>query len=76
MLMRCNKNAPFTFRKVKGAFSGPEGTRTPDLLHAMEALYQLRYKPVQATYKINYTRFLQHCQTLVPRFFVNFQYPG
>jgi len=25
---------------------GPEETRTPDLLHAMEALYQLRYRPM------------------------------
>jgi hypothetical protein len=25
--------------------SGPEGARTPDLLHAMEALSQLRYRP-------------------------------
>ena len=24
---------------------GPEETRTPDLLHAMEALYQLSYRP-------------------------------
>ena len=25
---------------------GPEETRTPDLLHAMEALYQLSYRPI------------------------------
>ena len=24
---------------------GPEGIRTPDLLHAMEARYQLRHRP-------------------------------
>jgi hypothetical protein len=33
------------FRSL-AALGGPEGTRTPDLLHAMEALYQLRYKPI------------------------------
>src|SRR5947199_10157560 len=26
---------------------GPEGTRTPDLLHAIETLYQLRYRPIE-----------------------------
>ena len=30
------------FRVSRG---GPEGTRTPDLLHAMETLSQLRYRP-------------------------------
>jgi hypothetical protein len=25
---------------------GPEGIRTPDLLHAMEARSQLRYRPI------------------------------
>jgi hypothetical protein len=24
---------------------GPEGARTPDLIHAMDALFQLRYRP-------------------------------
>ena len=28
------------------AIGGPEGIRTPDLLHAMEALFQLRYRPM------------------------------
>jgi hypothetical protein len=32
---------------MNGGYGGPEGIRTPDLLHAMEALYQLRYKPKQ-----------------------------
>ncbi len=32
---------------MKRFLGGPEGIRTPDLLHAMEALYQLRYKPRQ-----------------------------
>ena len=26
--------------------SGPEGTRTPDPLHAMQVRYQLRHRPV------------------------------
>jgi hypothetical protein len=26
--------------------SGPEGARTPDLIHAMDALFQLRYRPM------------------------------
>jgi hypothetical protein len=26
---------------------GPEGTRTPDLLHAIETLSQLRYRPIE-----------------------------
>ena len=26
---------------------GPEGIRTPDLFHAMEALSQLRYRPMR-----------------------------
>ena len=25
---------------------GPEGARTPDLIHAMDALSQLRYRPM------------------------------
>jgi hypothetical protein len=25
---------------------GPEGARTPDLIHAMDALSQLRYRPI------------------------------
>jgi hypothetical protein len=25
---------------------GPEGARTPDLIHAMDALFQLRYRPM------------------------------
>lgn len=30
---------------MKSQKCGPEETRTPDLLHAMEALYQLSYRP-------------------------------
>lgn len=26
-------------------FGGPEGTRTPDPLHAMQVRYQLRHRP-------------------------------
>ena len=26
---------------------GPEGARTPDLIHAMDALFQLRYRPMR-----------------------------
>lgn len=38
------------FRSVKPSryHCGPEETRTPDLLHAMEALYQLSYRPDQS----------------------------
>jgi hypothetical protein len=35
------------FRSL-AVLGGPEETRTPDLLHAMEALYQLRYKPISS----------------------------
>ncbi len=40
----CNDKAP----AEAGAFSlgGPEGTRTPDPLHAMQVRYQLRHRPV------------------------------
>ncbi len=40
----CNEKAP----AEAGAFSlgGPEGTRTPDPLHAMQVRYQLRHRPV------------------------------
>ncbi len=30
---------------IRESTCGPEETRTPDLLHAMEALYQLSYRP-------------------------------
>jgi hypothetical protein len=33
----------FDLREIGG---GPEGTRTPDLLHAIETLSQLRYRPI------------------------------
>ena len=29
-----------------GLIGGPEGARTPDLIHAMDALSQLRYRPM------------------------------
>src|ERR1051326_1119743 len=29
-----------------GFIGGPEGARTPDLIHAMDALSQLRYRPM------------------------------
>jgi hypothetical protein len=32
---------------------GPEGIRTPDLLHAMEALSQLRYRPIMRIFLVN-----------------------
>jgi hypothetical protein len=44
---------------------GPEETRTPDLLHAMEALYQLRYKPIALT-RYDYTLSLRHFQAFLP----------
>ena len=33
-------------RQIALFICGPEETRTPDLLHAMEALYQLSYRPL------------------------------
>jgi hypothetical protein len=33
------------FEGVPGYLSGPEGSRTPDLLNAIEARSQLRYRP-------------------------------
>ena len=32
-------------RGIPGVFGGPEGTRTPDPLHAMQVRYQLRHRP-------------------------------
>lgn len=37
-------------RGVLFSFCGPEGNRTPDLLDANEARYQLRYRPVNLRY--------------------------
>ncbi len=34
---------------IQDDVGGPEGIRTPDLLHAMEARFQLRYRPMHAT---------------------------
>ena len=34
------------FRCFTGSFGGPEGTRTPDPLHAMQVRYQLRHRPI------------------------------
>jgi hypothetical protein len=31
---------------------GPEGARTPDLIHAMDALFQLRYRPMFAKFSL------------------------
>ena len=33
-------------RCLTGSFGGPEGTRTPDPLHAMQVRYQLRHRPI------------------------------
>jgi len=32
-------------RRSEALFGGPEGTRTPDPLHAMQVRYQLRHRP-------------------------------
>jgi hypothetical protein len=32
--------------RILERIGGPEGTRTPDLLHAIETLSQLRYRPM------------------------------
>ncbi len=34
---------------ILDAYGGPEGARTPDLIHAMDALFQLRYRPISAS---------------------------
>src|SRR5581483_7320050 len=36
---------------------GPEGARTPDLIHAMDALFQLRYRPLCSEICTHYTRY-------------------
>ncbi len=38
------KKEPLAYRK-RLFFSGAKESRTPDLLHAMQALYQLSYNP-------------------------------
>jgi hypothetical protein len=42
-------NIPTDLRKLGGA----KGTRTPGLLHAMQALYQLSYSPSDATLNLS-----------------------
>ena len=37
---------PDSYHSHQGKRSGPEGARTPDLIHAMDALSQLRYRPI------------------------------
>jgi hypothetical protein len=36
----------FQSQTRKADTGGPEGIRTPDLIHAMDALSQLRYRPM------------------------------
>src|SRR5699024_5462535 len=35
-----------SLRRTGGFVCGPEGTRTPDPLHAMQVRYQLRHRPI------------------------------
>ena len=44
---------------------GAEGVRTPDLLNAIQALYQLSYDPVQSVGNVRWR--LSDCQNLIPR---------
>lgn len=54
MRIHCESNADDKFRKFAvcpltyGSFCGPEESRTPYLIIASDALYQLSYKPVEA----------------------------
>ena len=41
-----------------GLSGGAKGSRTPDLLHAKQPLYQLSYNPIYSLDKYNYTTFL------------------
>ena len=43
---------------------GAEGVRTPDLLNAIQALYQLSYDPVQSAGNVRCH--LSDCQNLIP----------
>jgi hypothetical protein len=43
---------------------GPEGARTPDLIHAMDALFQLRYRPRCAEICTHFTRYRAYRQAL------------
>ena len=40
------RDSPATGRPLRDLFGGPEGTRTPDPLHAMQVRYQLRHRPM------------------------------
>jgi hypothetical protein len=40
------KNGQFQDRNRPLTWGGAKGSRTPDLLHAMQALYQLSYSPL------------------------------
>ena len=39
---------------------GPEGNRTPDLLNAIQTLYQLSYEPFTTLAKLRYSRSARH----------------
>jgi hypothetical protein len=43
---------------------GAEGVRTPDLLNAIQALYQLSYDPVQSEGNVRWH--IRHCQNQIP----------
>src|SRR5712672_61771 len=58
-----NHNCPR--KRLEDALDGgAEGVRTPDLLNAIQALYQLSYDPVQSVGNVRCR--LSDCQNLIP----------
>ena len=58
-------------------FSGAKESRTPDLLHAMQALYQLSYNPEDAhKYRMNYCACQGHFEKNLMKFFLGNRFQG
>jgi hypothetical protein len=51
-------------RMDTAVIGGPEGARTPDLIHAMDALFQLRYRPRYSEICTHFTRYRAYRQAL------------
>lgn len=45
---KVDKDGDDVLKRARGLCGGPEGTRTPDPLHAMQVRYQLRHRPIFA----------------------------